>query len=87
MNRNIIFKQLIKEVSKKKSNYTEEDLELFNEINDTIIEMEVARSMFDSVSEPHLIDLAIHTEDVAKIRFSHLISLAKKRELKNINII
>ena len=87
MDRNVIFRVLIEDINKNKSKYKEEDIDLFNSIHETIIEMEVANSMFNSVSEPQLIDLAIHTEDVARSRFNYLISLAKKRELKNIKII
>lgn len=87
MDKNIIFKGLVEDINKNKSRYKEEDIDLFNLIYETIIEMEVANSMFNSVSEPQLIDLAIHTEDVARSRFNYLIALAKKRELKNIKII
>lgn len=87
MDKNIIFKLLISDINKNKSKYSEEDIDLFNSIHDAIIEMEVASAMFDSVSDPKLIDLAIHTEDTAKSRFNYLITLAKKRELKNIKII
>lgn len=87
MDNNIIFKVLIGDINKNKSKYKEEDIDLFNSIYETIIEMEVANSMFNAVSEPQLIDLAIHTEDVARSRFNYLIALAKKRELKNIKII
>ena len=87
MDRNVIFRVLIEDINKNKSKYKEEDIDLFNSIHETIIEMEVANSMFNSVSEPQLIDLAIHAEDVARSRFNYLISLAKKRELKNIKVI
>jgi len=87
MDKNVIFRVLIEDINKNKSKYKEEDIDLFNSIHETIIEMEVANSMFNSVSEPQLIDLAIHAEDVARSRFNYLISLAKKRELKNIKVI
>lgn len=87
MDKNVIFKVLIEDINKNRSKYKEEDIKLFNSIYEAIIEMEVANSMFNSVSEPQLIDLAIHSEDAARSRFNYLIALAKKRELKNIKII
>lgn len=87
MEKNIIFKLLIQDVKKNKSGYSEEDRKLFTSINEAIEEVEVARAMFNSVSEDQLIDLAIHTEDVAKDRLNYLIAVAKKRELKNIKAV
>jgi len=46
--------------------------------------MEVARALFNSVSDPKLIELAIHEEDVARTRYDYLINMAKKRCLKRI---
>ena len=85
MNNNIVLKFLMQEVENNKVKYTEEDLLLFEAINESIIEMEVAQSLFNSVSDPKLIDLAIHTEDVAKSRYNYLITLAKKRALRKID--
>ena len=46
--------------------------------------MEVARALFNSVSDPKLIELAIHEEDVARARFDYLISIAKSKGLRRI---
>lgn len=85
MSNNIVIKFLMQEVESGKGKYTEEDLLLFEAINESIMEMQVAQSLFNSVSDPKLIDLAIHTEDVAKSRYNYLISLAKKRNLRKID--
>jgi Protein of unknown function (DUF2508) len=85
MNNNIVLKFLMQEVENNKNKYTEDDLLLFEAINESIMEMEVAQSLFNSVSDPNLIDLAIHTEDVARSRYNYLIALAKKRSLRKID--
>ena len=85
MSNNIVLRFLMQEVETNKKKYTEEDLLLFEAINESIMEMEVAQSLFNWVSDPKLIDLAIHTEDVAKSRYNYLIALAKKRELRKID--
>ena len=46
--------------------------------------MEVARVLFNSVSDPKLIEVAIHEEDVARTRFDYLICMAKRRGLRRI---
>lgn len=85
MNNNIVLRFLMQEIENNKNKYTEEDLQLFEAINESIMEMEVAQSLFNSVSDPNLIDLAIHTEDMAKSRYNYLIALAKKRDLRKID--
>ncbi|VYU63767.1 DUF2508 family protein [Clostridium tertium] len=84
MNKNIILELLIKSTDKNKKEYSEEDIALLNNIKETISEMEVARALFDSVSDPKLVELAIYTEDAAKTRYDYLISVAKRRELRKI---
>jgi hypothetical protein len=85
MSNNIVLKFLMQEVENNKNKYTEDDLLLFEAINESIMEMEVAQSLFNSVSDPNLIDLAIHTEDVARCRYNYLIALAKKRSLRKVD--
>ncbi len=85
MNKKAIFNLLMQNVEKSKSEYSEEDLELLSAIKETVIEMEVARSLFNSVSDPQLIELAIHAEDVAKTRYNYLITMAKQRDLKKVD--
>ncbi|MGL5379153.1 DUF2508 family protein [Clostridium sp.] len=77
MNRNIIMEMLSQRIE-----YNEEDQELIDSIEEARMEIQVARAMFDNVSDPKLVELAIHAEDVAKMRYDYLISMAKKKELK-----
>ena len=85
MDKRVILDLLMQSAERNRTEYSEDDLELLSAIKDAITEMEVARSLFDSVSDPQLIELAIHAEDVAKTRYNYLITMAKKRELKRIN--
>ncbi|NLL30766.1 MAG: DUF2508 family protein [Clostridiales bacterium] len=71
----------------KEQQYTEEDIELLNSINEAIVELEVARTLFNSVSDPQLIELAINSENAARNRFDYLLSIAKKKHLKKLEII
>lgn len=85
MDKKTILDLLMQNAEKNKIKYSEDDLDLLRAINESITEMEVARSLFNSVSDPQLIELAIHAEDVAKARYNYLIAMAKKRDLKKIN--
>ena len=85
MDKKIILELLTQNVEKNKTKYSQEDLDLLDAIKETIIELEVARSMFNTVSDPQLINLAMYAEDLAKTRYDYLINMAKKRELKCIN--
>lgn len=83
-------KDKVKDQQKEEENeeqYTEEDIELLKSINETIIELEVARTLFNSVTDPQLIELAINSENAARNRFDYLLSVAKKKHLKRIEII
>ncbi|MBU5455193.1 DUF2508 family protein [Caproiciproducens sp. MSJ-32] len=84
-NKNNKFKNQPKEENEEQ--YTEEDVALLNSINETIIELEVARSLFNSVTDPNLIELAINSENAARNRFNYLLSVAKKKHLKKVEII
>ncbi|MGG7144213.1 DUF2508 family protein [Clostridium nigeriense] len=84
MDINTILDFLMKNMDKNKNEYSEEDIMLLTNIEETIKEMEVARSLFNSVSDPKLIELAIHAEDAAKTRYDYLISMAKSRDLRRI---
>ncbi|AYE34225.1 YaaL family protein [Clostridium septicum] len=77
MNKGIIMDLLMQKVD-----YSKEDQEIIDNIENARMEMEVAREMFNAVSDPKLIELAIHAEDVAKMRYDYLISIAKKREIR-----
>jgi len=84
MNKNIILDLILGNTEKSKKEYSEEDIDLLNNIKETILEMEVARALFDYVSDPKLVELAIYAEDTAKTRYDYLISVAKRRELRMI---
>ena len=85
MDKKFILDLLFKDTDKGKREYSEDDITLLNNIKDTVKEMEVARALFNAVSDPKLIELAIHAEDAAKTRYDYLISMAKSRELRKIN--
>ena len=82
MNKITILDWLFKNVEKNKREYSDEDRAILNDIEETIKEMEVARALFNSVSDHKLIELAIHEEDVARTRYDYLISMAKSRDLR-----
>lgn len=84
MNKNIILDLILRNTDKSKKEYSEEDIALLNNIKETISEMEVARALFDYVSDPKLVELAIYAEDTARTRYDYLISVAKRRELRMI---
>lgn len=84
MNKNIILDLILRNTEKSKKEYSEEDIDLLNNIKETILEMEVARALFDYVSDPKLVELAIYAEDTARTRYDYLISVAKRRELRMI---
>ena len=46
---------------------------VLEEIQDSIIEMEAAESMFNSVNDPKLIEAAIYREEAAKRKFDYLL--------------
>ena len=52
---------------------------VLEEIQDSIIEMEAAESMFNSVNDPKLIEAAIYREEAAKKKFDYLLSVAKEQ--------
>ena len=84
LNKNIILDLLFKNVDKKDNGYSKEDIAILKDIEESIKQMEVARSLFNSVSDPKLIELAIHEEDAARTRFDYLINIAKSRGLRKI---
>ena len=55
------------------------DNEILKQIEDVMMEIESAECMFNSVSDPKLIEAAIYRSDAAKKRYDYLISLAKKK--------
>lgn len=57
--------------------------EILDEIRATVMEMEIAQAMFNSVSDPKLIEAAIYREEAAKRKFEYLISMAKAKNIYN----
>ena len=52
---------------------------VLKEIQESIKEMQVAESMFNSVDDPNLIEAAIYREEAAKKKFDYLLSVAKQQ--------
>ncbi|WP_346917270.1 DUF2508 family protein [Clostridium sp.] len=73
MNRNKII-----EIILAKNIYTPEQCEIIRGIQDSITEIEVARSCFNNVSDKNLIDISIHKEDEAKAKYVYFLTQAKK---------
>ncbi len=84
MNKNTILDLLFKNIEKNNNEYSDEDIAILKDVQESIKEMEVARALFNSVSDPKLIELAIHEEDAARARFDYLISIAKSKGLRRI---
>ena len=61
-----------------KVNRNKKQDKLLKDINDTIKELENARSLFDNVQDSNLIEVAIYSEAVARKRYEYLLALAKK---------
>ncbi|MEG0613952.1 MAG: DUF2508 family protein [Clostridium sp.] len=59
--------------------YTEEQCEIIKGIQNSITEIEVARSCFDNVGDPNLIDIAIYKENEAKSRYVYFLAQAKEK--------
>lgn len=57
--------------------------EIIEDIKAAVMEMEIAQSMFNSVSDPKLVEAAIYREEAAKRKFEYLISLAKEKRINN----
>lgn len=70
-----------KYISSRSRKYSE-DTELLEAIENTVKELEAARSLFDNVQDSNLIEVAIYSEAVARKRYEYLLMLAKKRGLR-----
>lgn len=57
------------------------DNKILNEMHEAIIELEVAEAMFNSVSDPKLIEAAIYREEAAKKKVDYILSVAKEQYL------
>jgi hypothetical protein len=61
-----------------KIKYTEQQENLIKAIEESREELERARQYFELVSDPQLVDYAIYMEQAAKVKFTYLLSEAKK---------
>ena len=66
----------------KKIDYSNEDEEILKAIEQTILEMEVARSAFQNACDDKLIESLIYKEQDINARYEYLIREAKKRGIK-----
>lgn len=64
-------------VSKKQ--YTKEQIELIEAIENARIEMNVYRSMFDEVTDPSLIEFAIYNEQATMKKYIYLLLQARRK--------
>ena len=55
---------------------------LLMQIEEAKIELDSARYLFDSVQDSKLIELAIYSEEVAKMRYEYLLTLAREMGLR-----
>lgn len=74
-------KNLIVEFLMGKIDYSKEDRQIIESIEEAKLQMTVAGCMFDNVSDPKLIEVAIYTQEAAKKRYEYLLGLAKEREI------
>lgn len=72
-------KNILSFILVKYSNDNKVSDNIIKEIQETIIEIEVAESMFNSVDDPKLIEAAIYREEAAKKKFDYLLSIAKEQ--------
>lgn len=79
MNKNKIIEYVIGKMAQDKKDEGFLEKELLRQVEYTLIEIETARSMFNSVDDPKLIEVAIYSEEIAKQRFDYLLSIARER--------
>jgi len=73
----VMDRKRIIEIILSQNKYSEEQKEIIQRLEESILEMEAARSCFQHVNDPRLIDLAIHKEDEAKAKYTYFLSQAK----------
>ncbi|PRR80752.1 DUF2508 family protein [Clostridium vincentii] len=79
MNKNKIIEYVIGKMGQDKKDKDLLEKELLRQVEYTLIEIETARRMFNSVEDPKLIEVAIYSEEIAKQRFDYLLSIARER--------
>ena len=75
-------KKRIKDFLVRKIDYTNEDEAIVKAIEETMLELEVARSAFQNACDDKLIDSLIYKEQDINARYEYLIRGAKKRGIK-----
>lgn len=61
-----------------KTDSTNVYVKLIEDMEIAIMEINVARSMFNNVNDDKLIEVAIYSEDVARRRYDYLLSIARE---------
>ncbi|KAJ50804.1 putative outer membrane protein [Clostridium tetanomorphum] len=67
---------------KKDKNYTKEEKKIIESIIEAMQEIERARTYFQMVKDPRLVDYAIYMEEAAKAKYMYLLSEAKNKKIK-----
>ncbi|MBU5593352.1 YaaL family protein [Clostridium sp. MSJ-4] len=67
---------------KKSEEYTKEQLDIIQSLEETISELEAVRKMFDDVSDPKLIEVAIYSEQALKAKYEYLLFQARGLNIK-----
>ncbi|MPQ44516.1 YaaL family protein [Clostridium tarantellae] len=75
-------KKTVTELLFKKIDYSKEDREIIEGIENAKMEMEVARAAFDYAKDDKLIESLIYKEHDIQARYAYLLREAKKRGLK-----
>lgn len=70
---------LIRLFKANKKQYTKEQIELIEAIENARIEIDVYRSMFDEVTDPSLIEFAIYNEEATMKKYIYLLLQARKK--------
>ena len=56
--------------------------DIIKAMEETKVELEAARCIFDNVQDSKLIEVAIYSEEVAKKRYEYLLGLAREKGLR-----
>lgn len=79
MNKNILARYIIK---KSKSQKSQKQLRLLEDIEESRKKLENFREYFNSVKDPNLVDYAIYMEEAAKAKYVYLLNKARKSGLR-----
>lgn len=78
----IMNKKEVLELLFQNEKYTEEEMDIIYSLEEAREEWHSASRFFQYVSEPDLVDYAIHKEDAAKSKFMYYLSKARDQEIK-----